>query len=145
MTSPLSEARSDLAARLAAAPGFSVFDPEALPEPGTVPVSDFVPEAILPPIAFVGPGAPYVEGSFTGMNFGETRVNLTITLVVDAGANSLQATALDDLVVNTIDFIESQDPELIFEDVDRPAAVTLNGQRYLGCLVNLSRIVRLRP
>lgn len=140
--STLSEARTDLAARLAAQPGFSVLDPEAEPVADKVPVSDFVPEVILPPVAFVGPGSPYIEGNFEGMNFGESKVNLTITLVVEPGTNSPQANALDDLIVKTVGFIESQ-PDLYIDEVDRPAAVQLNGQRYLGCLVNLSRIVRL--
>lgn len=127
MASPLSIARTDLTTRLS---GFSI------------DVLDAVPEKIVPPIAFVGPGSPYVEGNFQGMMFGESKVNLTLTLVVAADGNAERATALDDLIVEAVDFINSQN-DLFIDDVDRPAAVTLNGQRYLGCLVNLSRIVRL--
>jgi hypothetical protein len=126
--STLSEAREDVATRMA---GLSV------------PVSASVPENVAPPCAFVVSGEPYVEGNFAGMMFGESKLNLAVILTVDPRGNDLAADALDDLIVETVAFIEDE-PDLFFDSVEQPAAVTLNGQRYLGCLVNFARIVRLR-
>lgn len=126
--SALSEAREDVATRMA---GLSV------------PVSASVPDRIVPPCAFVVAGEPYIEGNFTGMMFGESKLNLAVILAVDSGSNDTTANALDDLILETVAFLEDES-DLFFDSVDQPAAVTLNGQRHLGCLVNFARIVRLR-
>lgn len=125
--STLSDLRADLATRLA---GLSV------------QVHGTIPPQLAPPCAFVGPGDPYVESNFAGKNFGESLVNLTVTLVTEAGVNDEQADALDDLIIETLALVDPQ-ADLIPQSVERPGRIPLNGQDYLGARINISRITRL--
>jgi hypothetical protein len=126
--SAISDARKDVVTRMA---DFSAT------------VSASVPENVVPPCAFVVAGEPYLEANFQGMNFGESKLNLSLILVAEASGNDLAADDLDALIVEAVAFLENEN-DLYLDGVDRPAAVSLNGQAYLGCLVNFARIVRLR-
>lgn len=126
--SALSDARAAVAAR------FAEF---------SATVSESVPEMISPPCAFLVPGEPYVTANFQGMNFGESLLNLGLILAVERGGNDVQADGLDDLIVEAVALVEN-DATLFLDDVSRPEGVVLNGQRFLGTIVNFSTIVRLR-
>lgn len=135
MVSTLSDARTALAAVLTGAI-----------EVGGGPVQVFktMPEKVIPPCVLVGPGDPYVNPNFQGGNFGESLLRLRATVVAGAGTNDLAADDLDDLIVATIEAVDAAQPQGFYRDtVERPGLLPLNGQSFLGCIVNVSRIVRL--
>lgn len=128
--SALSEAREDLRALLDGSTGI------------TAQIFKTIPEAVTPPCALVGPGVSYITGNFAGMNFGESLVNLKVTLVAAGGTNDTAADELDELIVETVKVIEGSNA-FLFDTVEEPGRITLNGQVFLGCVVNISRISRL--
>lgn len=132
--STLSDARAALATALAAL------------ELGGEPVQAFktMPEKVIPPCVLVGPGDPYVNPNFPGGNFGESLLGLRATLVAGAGTNDLAADALDELIVATVAVIDAAQPQGFYlGTVERPGLISLNGQSFLGCIFNVSRIARL--
>ena len=95
------------------------------------------PDKATPPLVFVSPGYPYVshEGAFA---IGTRRANLIATVVASAGVNDVQADELDDLVLRVLDLVDRSRTHYITL-VDRPGRITLNGQSYLACNVEVAR------
>lgn len=107
----------------------------------SVPVLASIPERLPPPCAFLSSSSPYVETSFEGRNFTESRVNYELTLVVDAGGNDVQSDALDDLLVEALAVIVPIAD--LYPGNAEPGVISLNGQSYLACFLTVSRITRL--
>lgn len=132
--SALSEARGALAAALATL------------EVGGELVQVFRtwPEKVIPPCVLVGPGDPYVNPNFQGASFTESLVGLRATLVAGAGTNDVAADDLDDLIVAALAAIDAAQPQGLYPvAVERPGRIDLNGQSFLGCVVNVQRIAEL--
>lgn len=83
MSNPITEARADVKAAVAAIQGVQVFD--------------YIPERLQAPAAIVMPGSPYVV---PGKVLGEFSVTLVIRVYTDRGTNEVVTKALDDLIVN---------------------------------------------
>jgi hypothetical protein len=91
------------------------------------------PAKAAPPMAYVGPGAPYI--TYEGATFGGEIVRCDVVVVAGRGTNDKAAEDLDLLVLSVIDSI---DPAMFqVNDVGRPGRVNINGQEYLATSIEV--------
>lgn len=132
--STLSDARAALATALAG------LELDGQP----VQIFSAVPERVIPPCVMVGPGDPYVNPNFQGGTFGESLLRLRATVIAGAGTNDVAADNLDELIVATLAAVDVAQPQGLYRDVvERPGRIDLNGQSFLGCVINVQRIALL--
>ena len=96
---------------------------EALENAG-ITVSEFIPEAITPPLAVISAGNPYAEAA----TFTDFTVRLDVRLYVDAGTNETVTSALDEAleaaIINLGDWGIS--------NIGQPVMVQSNDAMYLA-------------
>lgn len=92
-----------------------------------------VPERVTPPVAFVGPGDPYV--STEGANFGSEIVRCEVVVVASPGVNDRTANELDSLILTAFDAAAAA--QFAITDVQRPGQITLGGQKYVAAVINV--------
>lgn len=106
-----------------------------------VPVDASWPDTISPPCGFVAPPLAdnYVE---RGPNFGEHTIALDLVLLVDHDDPATGLAALEALLTLALIHTEA---DWVMSGVDspQPTAVAEGGAEYLGCVVHLSKPVRL--
>lgn len=93
-----------------------------------------VPERVTPPFAYVGPGLPYV--TYEGATFGGMIAHFAVGVVASKGTNEVAAEELDDLVLRVLDAVAA-DGRYQVNEVDNPGRITLNGQTYLACSIDI--------
>lgn len=97
------------------------------------------PETVTPPVCLVGPGFPYL--SYEGARFGSQILRLSVLIVVDPGTSDVTVNALDDLILRVVDAVDGQGPDedrtFHVESVGQPGQAPLNGQTYLGVVVEV--------
>jgi hypothetical protein len=93
-----------------------------------------VPAKVTPPFAFVGPGFPYV--TYEGATFHAFIAHFSVGVVAGRGTNEAAAEELDDLVLQVLDAVAA-DGGFQANDVERPGRISLNGQEYLACTIDI--------
>lgn len=93
-----------------------------------------IPARATPPLIFVGPGTPYV--SYDGATFGSFIGHFDVGVVAGRGSNETAAEELDDQILTVLDAIAA-DGRFQANDVDRPGAISINGQTYLACSIDV--------
>lgn len=101
-----------------------------------LPVQTHLPERIVPPLAVLAAGSPYVE---RGDRFGSFRVRFTAILVCATGPNEVTTAALDETV--TAALVALDDSEFDLERVDQPMMLAHGNSHYLSAQVDLVRTV----
>ncbi|MGM7677576.1 hypothetical protein [Microbacterium sp. A94] len=92
-----------------------------------------VPTRPEPPIAFVVPGSPYLEG---GDTFGQKTLRLDMWIVAGQGDNDSLSDALDALIVTALAALEADD--LTVENVSQPIAwQPSTGGEYLVAVIGI--------
>lgn len=97
-----------------------------------------VPDKVTPPCAFVSPGDPYLTRD--GATFGGEIVRHRVVVVTTAGVNDRTAQALDGLILQALDALYVSD-DWDVESVGSPGSITLNGQSYLACAIELAQLI----
>jgi hypothetical protein len=116
MANTLSAARSELRLLLGAT--------------GVTTVHGHVPERVVPPVALIEPGTPYME---PGETFCEFTVRFNVVLLV-RGDNEKATDELDQLICEVLDAVDTFD----VDTVEQPAAFDINNTQYLGTRVAFS-------
>ena len=106
---------------------------------GGLRVQTHLPERLVPPLAIIGAGSPYVE---SGDTFGTFAVRHTVFLIAARAANETATEELDALVMNAVDAVMDATGWGV-ERVDQPSMVEANGAHYLGTTVDLITHKRL--
>ena len=110
MTNTLLQARQELALLLSAA-GVSVFS--------------YLPEKVVPPVAVIEPGQPYMQ---QGDTFTAFTVRLNVILLAAPASNETATAELDQAICEVVDAVES----FFVGDIDQPSTFTSGGIDYLG-------------
>lgn len=95
-----------------------------------------VPEKAAPPMAYVGPGEPYLTPE--GAAFGGHIARLQVVLVASAGVNDTRADELDAMVDTAVAALDDLPGEPLDYEVGRPGEIAINGQPYLGVAINVT-------
>jgi len=96
-----------------------------------------VPEKATPPLAWAGPSDPYVTGE--GASYGCILVRHEITIAAGKGVNEVIAAQVDDMLLKVLGLI----PDDFAVEATTVGRVEVNGQRYLGAVVNLLTEIQL--
>lgn len=99
-------------------------------------VVDHLPERLVPPLAIVAAGSPYVEPADT---FGSYRVRLTAVLVCSPATNDVATDALDEAVTAALVALDASDWGI--ERVDQPSMLAHANTHYLSTTVDVVRTV----
>lgn len=99
-------------------------------------VLDFLPERIVPPIALIASGSPYVEA---GSSFGSFNVRFTVVLVCPTGTNETSTQELDSLVTATV--VALHDSPWGLERVDQPSMLAHGGTNFLSTTIDVTQTV----
>lgn len=100
---------------------------------------DYVAETIVPPVAVVVPSDPYVTDE--DVPFGHVNVNLSILVIGGKGTNKAAASQIDSLIAQA--FVALLTAGYDVTEVSPPGQVNLNGQSFLGAVIDLSETVKL--
>jgi hypothetical protein len=95
-----------------------------------VEVHAHIPERVVPPVALLEPGSPYME---QGDTFCDFIVRMNVVLLVRNGDNDVATAELDALICLAVDAVDTWD----VQQVEQPAAFDMNGATYLGARVTL--------
>jgi len=96
---------------------------------------EYTAEALVPPVAVVVPGEPYLSPSST---FGAHDVNLQVLLIGGKGTNKTVTAQLDAMTETVIEALREWD----LANVAQPGLLTVNGARYLGTVLYLSTTIK---
>lgn len=97
---------------------------------GDISVFEFIPERVVPPVALLEPGSPYMA---QGDTFCDFIVRMNVVLLVANGRNDIATAELDALICTVIDGVDTWD----VEQVEQPAPFEMNGATYLGVRLSL--------
>jgi len=103
--------------------------------------ADHLPERVVPPLAIIGAGSPYVE---SGERFGTFAVRFTVFLVAAKAANQTATAELDDLVTRAVAAVMDA-PGWGVERVDQPSMLDTGGAQYLSTTLDLITTSPLEP
>ncbi len=115
MANMLSTARAELATQIRA---------------GGVSVFDHIPERVVPPVAIIEPGSPYIE--VPGDVFCDMAVRFTVTLFASSAANEVATQALDQLICDVLAAVDTFD----MDGVDTPGQYEVGSATYLGSRIS---------
>ena len=90
-----------------------------------VTVVPFIPERIVPPVALIEPGSPYIEN---GETFCEFRVALSVVVLAASATNDEATSHLDQVICDVIDQVDT----FLLDSVDQPGSFEVGGGQYLG-------------
>lgn len=107
-------------------------DLQTVVQDGGSTVLDYLPERIVPPIAIIAAGSPYVEG---GTSYGSFNVRFTVVLVCPSGTNETSTQALDELVTATVVALDTSNWGL--ERVDQPTMLAHGGANFLSTTIDV--------
>lgn len=100
---------------------------------GGLTVLDHLPERIVPPVAIIAAGSPYLE---TGESFGSWRVRFTVVLVCSQGTNETATKQLDDSV--TAAAVALDNAGWGIERVDQPTMLGHANTHFLSTTVDVT-------
>lgn len=103
----------------------------ALVESGLT-VKDHLPERIVPPVAVIAAGSPYLE---SGETFGSWTVRFTVVLVCAQGTNETATKDLDDAVTAVVVALDGAGWAL--ERVDQPTMLQHGNGHFLSTTVDV--------
>ena len=93
-----------------------------------------VPDRVVPPLAMVVPGSPYLED---GQTIGAKRLHLDIWLIPGNGENEAITDALDEQIMQAVTVLEAHD--ITVENVSQPIQWSPNsGGQFLTSVVSCS-------
>lgn len=92
-----------------------------------VTVVDHLPERLVPPLAIVAAGSPYLEN---GQTFGSYTARFTVILVCAQGTNATVTKALDADVTRCV--VALDDSDFGLERVDQPTMLQHGNGNYLS-------------
>ncbi len=90
-----------------------------------VTVYDHIPERVVPPVALLEPGSPYME---QGDTFCDFIIRFNCVLLVANGTNDKATETLDQLICEAVDAVDTWDAVT----VEQPNPFEVNGATYLG-------------
>jgi len=96
-----------------------------------VTVYDHIPERVVPPVALLEPGSPYMQ---QGDTFCDFTVNMNVVLLVGQGRNEVGTVDLDELICEVLDAVDTWD----LVSVEQPAAFDMNNTTYLGVRIQFA-------
>lgn len=99
-------------------------------------VMDHLPERIVPPLALIAAGNPYVG---RGNTFGSFEVRFTVVLVCSQSTNQVATNELDDAVTTTLVALDNADWNIL--RVDQPTMLAQANTHYLSTTVDVARTV----
>ena len=103
---------------------------------GDLRVVDHLPERIVPPLALLAAGSPYVEA---GDTFGSYVVRFTVVLVASQATNQVATTELDEAV--TAALVALDNGNWAIERVDQPTMMQSSNTHYLSTTIDVLRKV----
>ena len=96
----------------------------------------FLPERIVPPLALLAAGSPYVEA---GDTFGSYVVRFTVVLVASQATNQVATTELDEAVTAALVALDNGKWDV--ERVDQPTMMQSSNTHYLSTTIDVLRKV----
>lgn len=103
---------------------------------GDLRVVDHLPERIVPPLALLAAGSPYVEA---GDTYGSYTVRFTVVLVASQATNQVATTELDEAV--TAALVALDNGNWAIERVDQPTMMQSSNTHYLSTTIDVLRKV----
>lgn len=99
-----------------------------------MPVTDHLPDRIVPPAAFLVGGSPYLEG---GDVYGTFIVRHTVLIVVPSGPNESTTDALDELITASV--VALDEAGWAIERVDQPVMLSHGNAYFMSVHVDVQR------
>lgn len=96
----------------------------------------FLPERIVPPLALLAAGSPYVED---GDTYGSYTVRFTVVLVASQATNQVATKELDEAV--TAALVALDNGNWAIERVDQPTMMQSSNTHYLSTTIDVLRKV----
>lgn len=96
----------------------------------------FLPERIVPPLALLAAGSPYLE---EGDTYGSYKVRFTIVLVASQATNEVATKELDDAVTAAV--VALDNARWAVERVDQPTMMASGNAHYLSTTIDVLRKV----
>ncbi len=97
---------------------------------GELTVLDHLPERLVPPVAIIAAGSPYLEA---GEQFGSWRVRFTVVLVCAQGTNDTATKQLDEIVTAATVALDGWG----IERVDQPTMLAHGNAHFLSTTVDV--------
>lgn len=105
-----------------------------------IPVSDYVPEVVNPPVAITKAGSPWVEEVFDNKTFAnDYQINMEVRLVAAQASNEAATDALDDLVVAALVALRGSWESTVSE----PFAYEVNGAVFLAADIRITTSITI--
>lgn len=98
-------------------------------------ITTHLPERIVPPLAIVAPGSPYLED---GESFGKYRARFTVFLVCATGTNDTVTDQLDELVASAV--VALDDSPWLTERVDQPSMLEHGRASFLSTTIDVATV-----
>lgn len=102
---------------------------------------EYVGETIVPPVAVVVPGNPYIDPEAENVEFGHVAVNTNVLIIGSRGTNKTQASEIDGLVWDA--YIALADAGYDLGEVASPGQVQLNGSVFIGAVISVQHTIKL--
>lgn len=96
----------------------------------------FLPERIVPPLALLAAGSPYLE---SGDTYGSYKVRFTIVLVASQATNEVATKELDEAVTAAVVALDKA--RWGMERVDQPTMMQSSNTHYLSTTIDVLRKV----
>lgn len=106
---------------------------DAVLEAAGIRTETHLPERVVPPLAIIGAGSPYVE---SGDTFGTFAVRFTVFLVAARAANETATGELDELAVRALSAVMDA-PGWGVDRLDQPSMLDANGAQYLSTAMDV--------
>jgi hypothetical protein len=99
---------------------------------------DHIPARIVPPVAIISPGSPYLED---GNTFGKLSVRLEVSIVAPTKANDTSTDQLDSLIEDVL--VALYNNKYGVESVSQPYAMETGNATYLAATVSVNTLIQL--
>lgn len=93
---------------------------------------EYMPERIVPPMAMLTAGSPFISA---GNTFGSFNIVMNIELVVPTGTNEVETQSLDKMIEDVIVILANKDINIY--QVDQPQMLSANNATYMMATATL--------
>lgn len=108
---------------------------------GGLKAVDYLAETLVPPVAAVVPGDPYLTTEGEDIPFGHMMVRVSVLLVGAKATNKSAATQMDEMIETAVDAVEDADFDVM--EVGAPQQMLLNGVKYVGTYLSLEQNIKI--